>query len=127
MNVSSSASGIAPRGAMGGSGARSTTPCASVTAAAAVSRAVGGKVARIPQRWDLDAAAAPVETRSVTAAHCRTPASQWPRVSGQCRWGQRSTTARTGPQPGKGPGLTEEHHSERLIGDVPERATGCQQ
>ncbi len=48
MKDGSSASGMAPSGAMGGSGARKTMPWASATAPAGVSRAAGGSVAPSP-------------------------------------------------------------------------------
>ena len=48
MNAGSSASGMEPSGAIGGSGAMKTMPWASATAPAGVSRAAGGSVAPSP-------------------------------------------------------------------------------
>ena len=118
MNVPSSASGIAPSGAMGGSGARKTMPCASVTAGGR--RQPGGRGQRrpLPQRRDLDAAAVLVETPPVIGAvqHAGLAMAESERTPPV-----RAAVNDGSHQPARsvqGPGLPQQHHTVRLLRDL---------
>ena len=119
MKVASSASGTAPIGAMGVSGARNTMPCASVTAAAAVRRAAGGSVAPSPRAGISTQRPRLVETPPVVGA-LQHPALALAEREGAMPVG---TAVGEGPDRALGsvedPGLTQQHDAVGLFRHLP--------